>query len=306
LNHEGHELTVRVLYRLYGEAEAEQDFFSSTTAASAYESFLLTVAEALRDSFPPSDKSLSKLLGDSPHLPKSVLMLLESFCCPGSGEVEKDLQHGDRVTQGLSAVWSLILMRPGIRNDCLNIALQSAVHHLEEIRMKAIRLVANKLYSLSFITEQIEEFAKDRLFSVVSDDCDKMDLDLKSPPNKPQHSISGMSMETPSEATSSSTSVTEAQRCLSLYFALCTKKHSLFVHVFSIYKNASDPVKQAIHLQIPILVRTMGSSSELLKIIADPPSGSDNLLIQVFIILHSFFYTVNSGMCFYYFFIVPL
>ncbi|VYS65520.1 unnamed protein product [Arabidopsis thaliana] len=281
LNHEGHELTVRVLYRLYGEAEAEQDFFSSTTAASAYESFLLTVAEALRDSFPPSDKSLSKLLGDSPHLPKSVLKLLESFCCPGSGEVEKDLQHGDRVTQGLSAVWSLILMRPGIRNDCLNIALQSAVHHLEEIRMKAIRLVANKLYSLSFITEQIEEFAKDRLFSVVSDDCDKMDLDLKSPPNKPQHSISGMSMETPSEATSSSTSVTEAQRCLSLYFALCTKKHSLFVHVFSIYKNASDPVKQAIHLQIPILVRTMGSSSELLKIIADPPSGSDNLLIQV-------------------------
>ncbi|XP_023635948.1 symplekin isoform X2 [Capsella rubella] len=291
LNHEGHELTVRVLYRLYGEAEAEQDFFSSTTAASAYESFLLTVAEALRDSFPPSDKSLSKLLGDSPHLPKSVLKLLESFCCPGSGEeVQKDLQNGDRVTQGLSAVWSLILMRPGIRSDCLKIALQSAVHHLEEIRMKAIRLVANKLYSISFITQQIEEFAKNSLFSVVScissergdaetriDDCNK-DLDLKSPPNKPQPVISGMDM--PSEATSSA-SLSEAQRCLSLYFALCTKKHSLFVHVFSIYKNASDPVKQAIHLQIPILVRTMGSSSELLKIIGDPPSGSENLLMQV-------------------------
>lgn len=28
--------------------------------------------------------------------------------------------------------------------------------------------VANKLYSLSFITQQIEEFAKDKLFSVVS------------------------------------------------------------------------------------------------------------------------------------------
>jgi len=55
-----------------------------------------------------------------------------------------------------------------------------------------------------------------------------MDLDLKSPPNKPQHSISGMSMETPSEATSSSTSVTEAQRCLSLYFALCTKVLRIF------------------------------------------------------------------------------
>ncbi|KAJ0234958.1 Uncharacterized protein HA466_0270600 [Hirschfeldia incana] len=277
LSHEGHELTVRVLYRLYGEAEAEQDFFSSTTAASAYESFLVAVAEALRDSFPPSDKSLSKLLGDSPFLPKSVLKLLESFCCPESGDkVEKDLPSGDRVTQGLSAVWSLILTRPGIRNDCLKIALQSAVHHLEEIRMKAIRLVANKLYSLSFITQQIEEFAKDKLFSVVScisserGDAETLSNDCAKPG-------SGAGMDSSLEATS----VTEAQRCLSLYFALCTKKHALFVHVFSIYKDASDPVKQAIHRQIPILVRTMGSSSELLKIIADPPSGSENLLMQV-------------------------
>ncbi|KAJ4911512.1 HEAT repeat-containing protein [Raphanus sativus] len=280
LSHEGHELTVRVLYRLYGEAEAEQDFFSSTTAASAYESFLVAVAEALRDSFPPSDKSLSKLLGDSPFLPKSVLKLLESFCCPESGDkVEKDLPSGDRVTQGLSAVWSLILTRPGIRNECLKIALQSAVHHLEEIRMKAIRLVANKLYSLSFITQQIEDFAKDKLFSVVScissekGGAETLSNDCVKP-------VIGAGMEPSSEATSA-TSVTEAQRCLSLYFALCTKKHALFVHVFSIYKDASDPVKQAIHRQIPILVRTMGSSSELLKIIADPPSGSENLLMQV-------------------------
>ncbi|XP_013620490.1 PREDICTED: symplekin isoform X2 [Brassica oleracea var. oleracea] len=277
LSHEGHELTVRVLYRLYGEAEAEQDFFSSTTAASAYESFLVAVAEALRDSFPPSDKSLSKLLGDSPFLPKSVLKLLESFCCPESGDkVEKDLPSGDRVTQGLSAVWSLILTRPGIRNDCLKIALQSAVHPLEEIRMKAIRLVANKLYSLSFITQQIEEFAKDKLFSVVS--CISSERGgpetLSNDCVKP---VSGAGMDSSLEATS----VTEAQRCLSLYFALCTKKHALFVHVFSIYKDASDPVKQAIHRQIPILVRTMGSSSELLKIIADPPNGSENLLMQV-------------------------
>ncbi|CAG7891074.1 unnamed protein product [Brassica rapa] len=277
LSHEGHELTVRVLYRLYGEAEAEQDFFSSTTAASAYESFLVAVAEALRDSFPPSDKSLSKLLGDSPFLPKSVLKLLESFCCPESGDkVEKDLPSGDRVTQGLSAVWSLILTRPGIRNDCLKIALQSAVHPLEEIRMKAIRLVANKLYSLSFITQQIEEFAKDKLFSVVScisserGGAETLSKDCVKP-------VSGEGMDSSLEATS----VTEAQRCLSLYFALCTKKHALFVHVFSIYKDASDPVKQAIHRQIPILVRTMGSSSELLKIIADPPNGSENLLMQV-------------------------
>ena len=82
-------------------------------------------AETLRDSFPPSDKSLSKLLGEAPRLPKAVLNLLECLCSPGISEkAEKESQSGDRVTQGLSTVWSLILLRPPIRDVCLKIALQ--------------------------------------------------------------------------------------------------------------------------------------------------------------------------------------
>lgn len=82
-------------------------------------------AETLKDSFPPSDKSLSRLLGEAPYLPKSVINLLECMCSPGNSEnADKDLQSGDRVTQGLSAVWSLILLRPPIRDVCLKIALQ--------------------------------------------------------------------------------------------------------------------------------------------------------------------------------------
>lgn len=81
-------------------------------------------AETLRDSFPPTDKSLSRLLGEVPYLPKSVLKLLEGLCLLGNFEKrEKELQSGDRVTQGLSAVWSLILLRPPLREDCLKIAL---------------------------------------------------------------------------------------------------------------------------------------------------------------------------------------
>ncbi|KAL3038110.1 hypothetical protein AAZX31_01G111400 [Glycine max] len=279
--HEGHELTLRVLYRLFGEAEEEPDFFSSTTAASVYEKFLLTVAEALRDSFPPSDKSLSKLLGESPYLPKSVLKILENMCSPGNGDKgEKELHslNADRVTQGLSTVWSLILLRPPIRDTCLQIALQSAVHHLEEVRMKAIRLVANKLYPLSSISKQIEDFSKEMLFSVMSGDAtEATDVegsfadsqkgpDVEKVPNE-QSSLSGSTKDVPSDNRQSCTSesvspdsVSEAQRCMSLYFALCTK---------------------AVRCQIPILVRTMGSSSDLLEIISDPPNGSENLLMQV-------------------------
>lgn len=86
---------------------------------------ILMQVETLRDSFPPSDKSLSRLLGEVPYLPNTVLKLLESLCSPEkSDKAEKEIQSGDRVTQGLSTVWSLILLRPPFRDACLKIALK--------------------------------------------------------------------------------------------------------------------------------------------------------------------------------------
>lgn len=41
---------------------------------------------------------------------------------------------------------------------------------------------------------------------------------------------------------------------------------------------------QAVEGHIPILVRTMGSSSDLLEIISGPPVGSESLLMQVSVI----------------------
>uniref|UniRef100_A0A2N9I6K7 Symplekin n=1 Tax=Fagus sylvatica TaxID=28930 RepID=A0A2N9I6K7_FAGSY len=264
MGHEGHELTLRVLYRLYGEQVEDRDFFSSTNAASEYENFLFTVAETLRDSFPPSDKSLSRLLDEAPDLPKSVLKLLEDMCSPGNCDKAEELQSGDRVTQGLSAVWRLIMLRPSIRDVCLKIALKSAVHQLEEVRMKAIRLVANKLYPIKSIAKQIEDFAKEMLLSVISGDA--------------------------TERTDTEGSVTEMQKDSDLQkpvdehlsMSVNSKDISSDTHQSSTCQSASSlSVSEVVQRQIPILVRTMGSSSDLLEIISDPPSGSKNLLMQV-------------------------
>lgn len=82
-------------------------------------------AQTLRDTFPASDKSLGRLLGEVPYLSDGALNLLESLCSPESREkLDKDFQSGDRVTQGLSAVWNLILLRPANRERCLQIALK--------------------------------------------------------------------------------------------------------------------------------------------------------------------------------------
>ncbi|KAL0926265.1 hypothetical protein M5K25_002481 [Dendrobium thyrsiflorum] len=302
VNHEGHELTLRVLYRLYREAEQDQDFLSSRTATSVYETFLLDVAEALRDTFSASDKSLGRLLGEVPYLSESVLRMLECLCSPESKEkLETDFQHGDRVTQGLSAVWSLILLRPSSRDRCLQIVLQSAVHHLEEVRMKAIRLVANKLFPMSSISQKIEDFASEKL-CLVLDDLPTPDdasanessptLQKESDLGKPSSRVPPFSGSVNTESLSdglsiksSASSFSEAQRCISLYFALCTKKHSLLRQIFAIYKRIPKAAIEAVHRDIPILVRTIGSSPELLSIVLDPPSGSKGLLILVLQIL---------------------
>ncbi|KAM3372386.1 hypothetical protein ACQJBY_019325 [Aegilops geniculata] len=244
---EGHELTLGILNRLYREAEQDQDFLSSRTATSVYESFVLTIAENLRDMFPASDRSLGKLLCEMPYLPEGVLKLLEGLCSPGNNEKQdKDLQSGDRVTQGLSAVWNLIMLRPPNRDRCLDIALQSSINRLDEVRMKAIRLVANKLFPMASISKRIEDFANEKLNSV-----------LEVIPAA--ESASAAEMATPE----------------------VHQKHSLLRRVFEIYGSLPQAAKQAVHRQVPILIRTIRSSPDLLGIISDPPADCRDLLMQV-------------------------
>ncbi|KAK4396118.1 hypothetical protein Sango_1448400 [Sesamum angolense] len=50
----------------------------------------------------------------------------------------------------------------------------------------------------------------------------------------------------------------------------------LKTHILSDYVN-----HEAVHHQIPLLVRTIGSSRELLGILSDPPTGSEGLVTQV-------------------------
>ncbi|KAI9200581.1 hypothetical protein LWI28_010098 [Acer negundo] len=300
----GHELVLHALYHLHslvisGSVE------NSSYAAVVYEKFLLAVAKSLLDTFPSSDKSFSRLLGEVPVLPDSVLQLLDNLCYSDVSDVRgKEIRDGERVTQGLGAVWSLVLGRPNYRQACLDIALKCAVHSQDEIRAKAIRLVSNKLYQLSYISESIEQYAKNIMLSAVDHHLSDVERSQSGCPDQraggevgsQETSISGSQV---SESVTSDTNskrgalfvahtmtFSEAQRLISLFFALCTKKPSLLQLVFDNYVQAPKTVKQAFHRHIPILIRALGSScSELLHIISDPPQGSEHLLTLVLQIL---------------------
>ncbi|KAG8043110.1 hypothetical protein GUJ93_ZPchr2169g6436 [Zizania palustris] len=125
--------------------------------------------------------------------------------------------------------------------------IQSSIHCLDEVRMKAIRLVANKLFPMASISKRIEDFANEKLNSLLSHDGGTENL---------------------------SSSVADAQTLMSLYFALCTKKHSLLWHVFAMYGRLPRAAKQ-------VRVACYSLPSQHLGIISDPPADSQDLLMQV-------------------------
>ncbi|XP_011016956.1 PREDICTED: uncharacterized protein LOC105120456 isoform X2 [Populus euphratica] len=300
----GQELVLHFLYHLHSLTILDS-VGSASYAAVLYEKFLL--ARSLLDAFPASDKSFSKLLGEVPFLPESAFKLLDDLChCDIFDSHEKEVRDGERVTQGLGAVWGLILGRPNNRQAFLDIALKCAVHSQDDIRSKAIRLVANKLYQLNYISQNIEQFATNMLLSVVEQHASDI---------KPSQSVStdqregevisqevsvsgsqvsetgncendSMKGAQPLVHSVSTMSFPEVQRHISLFFALCTKNPGLLQIVFDIYGQAPKTVKQAVHRHIPVLIRALGSSySELLRIISDPPEGCENLLMLVLQIL---------------------
>ncbi|XP_055835748.1 uncharacterized protein LOC129904233 [Solanum dulcamara] len=298
-----HELAMHVLYHLH-YLMLSDSVENIPPAAALYEKFLLSAAKSLLDSLPANDKSFSRLLGEVPYLPESVMRLLVDLC--SENYLGNDGRDGDRVTQGLGAVWSLILGRPPNRQACLDIALKCAIHPQDDVRAKAIRLVANKLYVVGDISDNIEQFAKNMLLSAVDQHVTDAEysqsgtmVQRTGETGNQEASVSGSQISEPGffendfvksaasdSQSDSELSLAQAQRLISLFFALCTKKFSLLHLVFDTYERAPKAVKQAVHRHMPVLVRAIGSScSELLHIISDPPQGCENLLTQVLHIL---------------------
>ncbi|KVH98820.1 hypothetical protein Ccrd_022950, partial [Cynara cardunculus var. scolymus] len=252
----GHELVMHVLYHLH--ALRMSDSAEESSVAVVYEKFLLGVARCLLDALPASDKSFSRLFSEAPSLPESAFKLLDDICC-SDNNCGKDIRDGDRVTQGLGSLWSLILGRPHYRQAFLDIALKCAVHPKDDIRSKAIRLVANKLYVINFISEKIEDFATSKLLSAVN-----------RPISDTEVSVSGADDQR-----------TEGQK-----HQLVALRFQSQGHLRMALQWVHNLIPEAIHRHVPILIRALGPSySDLLCIISDPPQGSENLLTQVLHVL---------------------
>ncbi|KAL5228577.1 hypothetical protein ABZP36_016842 [Zizania latifolia] len=296
---QGHELAMHVLYQLHSSNIADTP--ESSPTSKHYENFFISLARSLIHSLPASDKSFSKFLCDAPYLPESMLKLLEGICVSQGNSQETKDSDGDRVTQGLGTIWSLILARPPLREVTLDIALKCAIHSQDEVRGKAVRLITKKLHGLTYASNRVEQFATDSLLAVANKHGVETDINFTSKKSTPEFeagsqetSVSGshISDAEPSESRcnkadlvspkQSAVSVSEAKRHISLFFALCTKRPTLLQHLFNVYGRSPKVVKQCIHWHIPNLVRNLGSScSEMLVLIHNPPEGSEGLVTLI-------------------------
>ncbi|EKX45654.1 hypothetical protein GUITHDRAFT_108531 [Guillardia theta CCMP2712] len=93
---------------------------------------------------------LTKLLAEVPAIQEQTMSIVSALCDNDNVKLRQ---------VGLSCLRALIINRPACRRECLQKLLAYTIWEDDSFRSTAIRLIANKLFSVSFLTADIQSFA---------------------------------------------------------------------------------------------------------------------------------------------------
>lgn len=219
---QGHALIVQWLYChhasvLRGRAGGEQ----------AYERSLLDSVRMLHSCLPgvhlpllvarpnprriARDRALPLLCVEAPVLPSTLLGELELLC--GLSQAPSAQDDLEMRTLGLVALRDIVMNRAQEREASLSLILRCTVHVDDALRSKAIRMVVNQLHPLVYAAASIEQFAGELLLGACQ---------------------AGTTVE-----------ADEALRCISLFFALCTRVSHLIPRLFVSFATACEGARTA-------------------------------------------------------------
>ena len=269
----GHALAMGVLYAISTceQVVALKQSGELSPNLPLYESFFLALVELVREGVPPHERALARLLVEAPVLPQEkVIAVLQAMCQPAEAEgTDGDAEPGkaqdedgadegfaETSTLALTVCRDLILNRPGIRYSCLDLVLKCSLSGVAELRGKAIRLIANKLYPMATLRDTVEGFAVGSLEEFTS--------------------------KAEQGAVTSADMAQETSRHSELLFALCTKNHELLRALLMAYAAAPAAAKECMYNSIDALARAVGpNSAELVNLAADVPAGGEDLLLKI-------------------------
>ncbi|OWZ05397.1 hypothetical protein PHMEG_00022520 [Phytophthora megakarya] len=211
-----------------------------------------------------ADKKLfGSLVAQLPRIPVEILRIVTSLFADKTG-----------IVLGITLLRDLTKERKACQTPCLLLLLRYTCHEDEHYRNSAIRCVANQLYGVSTLKNDIEEFAIKLVNSLrepVKVDESTAEEALKREHTWFKNQVKQISLaekdasqelrayadEIQGETNLSKSLDNEPEilRRLELYLALCAKKPSLLTHLVATYAYASEAVRQVIFRAIEKLIK---------------------------------------------------
>jgi len=295
---------------------------------------------ARREQLPPSDRTIARLLLEAPALPHAgAAAFLADLAASG----------GEWATLALTAARGVAVARPPDRAMALGVVLAAAVGADADLRCaparpaaplaaprsrrrppgaprrtKAVRLVANKLFTEPAMADDVERFAAAALreladaarpaagAAVPASNGVKLEAGAAPGAGAGEDVGDGAGDGAAPGAGAAADEQRARQRC-QLFCALCTKRHALLRTLFEVYgqvaplacarahvppagrrparlrprgAQAGDAARRAVRADAPGLARTVGAGAAALPaLLADLPPGSEPLALQMLYVL---------------------
>ncbi|KAF8892079.1 Symplekin tight junction protein C terminal-domain-containing protein [Infundibulicybe gibba] len=224
------------------------------------------------------DRTFSRFLLDLPTVPADVLDLLRDLCV--------DFDSPGRMQVGFTTLRGLVVQRPSMRVDALNVLLELTTHSEKKTRGAAINTVKLWVPNTQPMDGMIREFALQMLRKlqltpdahkkkhVVDDNQENMqEHGPAAPPRRPQIK---------------KTWKMGNFRLMIFYCLLCPSKslsflmsYAYFPRIFAAYGQMDITVQEAIQELITALIRSLGSNhGKLLTLMRTCPPGAESLALR--------------------------
>ncbi|KAF9482650.1 hypothetical protein BDN70DRAFT_874838 [Pholiota conissans] len=116
-----------------------------------YETWLNQIVALYQTVLDGKDKTFARFLLDLPSIPPDVLDLLRDLCT--------DSSSSDRMQVGFTTLRGLVIQRPSMRMEALNVLLELTTHHEKRVRGAAINTVKLWVPHVQPMDRMIQEFA---------------------------------------------------------------------------------------------------------------------------------------------------
>ncbi|KAJ3025987.1 hypothetical protein HK097_006549, partial [Rhizophlyctis rosea] len=261
---------------------------------------LTSVSHTTSSSTPldPKDRTFTRFLLEVPEITEDCINFLRRFC-----------DDPERMQLGLGTVRDLIKGRPASREGCLRVLEEFCLSPVKATRSTAIVIARRFFAENKAIAVRIEGFARGSVGRLAGE-----------PPSGPPVSVDGEDLKLDEngevvKAEEDSVVVDEdgedgkkveegggggengekdkadkgrewkeedVVRHLEVFLAVCSRKHELLVHLFTLYPAYHPSVQRVVRSAIQPLIKIIGPRSPtLLNLFKTYPEGSESLLLRI-------------------------